>query len=71
MKHDMVWRDDEVQLLTGLAKVCDTIHAASDLVRSFVAIARVSNFILASTKCESQATFTKEMNGFAQGLMRN
>jgi len=73
IKNDMVRRDGEAQLLTELAKVCEPIHVASDLARSFITAVRERdmNMLTAWTESASQVTASKEMNGFAQGLVRN
>ena len=73
IKDDLVRRDGEAQLLTELANVCEPIHVASDLARSFITAVRERdiNMLTAWTESASQVTASKEMNGFAQGLMRN
>ena len=60
-------------MLTELTKVCEPIHVASDLARSFITAVRERDvpILTAWTESAYHATASKEMNGFAQDLVRN
>ena len=62
IKDDLVRRDGEAQLLTELANVCEPIHAASNLARTFITAVRERDvtMLTAWTESASQETSTKE-----------
>lgn len=63
----------ESGLLDELRKHCEPIRVASELARSFGQAVREGdiNALTAWTQRALQTTSPKEMNGFADGLMRN
>ncbi len=56
-----------------LRKICEPIRIASDLARSFGDVVRGRDVSALTTWTETamQSTSTKEMNRFAEGLIRN
>jgi len=73
IKDDLERRTGESDLLEELRKHCGPIGAASELARSFgeAVRGRDINALTAWTERALQTTSTKEMNGFAEGLIRN
>jgi hypothetical protein len=73
VKEDVQQRPGEFGLLTALLKACEPIRAACNMARSFGAAVRGRdiNALTLWTEHAMRSTSPKEMNGFADGLMRN
>ena len=73
IKDDMPRRPGETELLTELGKSCEPIRVGSELIRSFgkAVRGRDINLLTAWTQRATQTTSTRDMEGFAQGLLRN
>jgi transposase len=73
VKDDIQRRPGESGLLAALLKICHPIRAAGEMARSFGAAVRGRDIIAltAWTEHAIKSTSPKEMNGFADGLMRN
>jgi transposase len=69
----LLQRPGEAGLLAALLKACDPIRAAGELARSFGAAVRGRdiNALTAWTEHATHPKSPKEMNGFADELMRN
>lgn len=73
VKDDIIPHAGEQALIIELLKTCEPIRIASDLARSFGDVVRGRDVSALTTWTETaiQSTSTKEMNGFAEGLIRN
>ena len=73
IKDDIEHRTGESGLLDELRKHCEPIRVASELARSFGQAVRERdiNALTAWTQRALQTTSPREMNGFADGLIRN
>jgi transposase len=73
VKDDIIPRAGEQALTMELRNICEPIRVASDLARSFGGVVRGRDVSALTTWTETamQSTSTKEMNGFAEGLIRN
>ena len=73
LKDDIERRTGELDLVNELRRNCEPIRMASELARSFgkAVRGRDVNALTVWTECALQTTSTKEMNGFAQGMVRN
>ena len=73
LKDDIERRTGELDLLSELRRNCEPIRMASELARSFgeAVRGRDVNALTVWTERALQTTSTKEMNGFAQGMVRN
>jgi transposase len=73
LKDDIERRTGELDLLNELRRNCEPIRRASELARSFGEAVRGHDVdaLTVWTDCALQTTATKEMNGFAQGMIRN
>ena len=73
LKDDVERRTGELDLLDELRRNCEPIRRASELARSFGEAVRGHdvNALTVWTERALLTTSTKEMNGFAQGMVRN
>ena len=73
VKDDIERRAGESELLDELRKTCAPVGMASELARSFGAAVRARDLNAATvwTERARQATSPRDMNGFAEGLIRN
>ena len=73
VKDDMDLRAGESELVAELRKTSEPIRVGSELARSFRQVVRTRDVTALNAWIESalRATSPKEMNGFADGLVRN
>ena len=73
IQDDLDRREGESELLDELQRNCEPIRSAGNLARSFreAVRARDINGLTAWTQRATQQTIANEMNGFAEGLIRN
>ena len=73
IKDDMTRRAGETDLLAELAKNCEPIRVGSEQARSFGEAVRERdiNLLTAWTRRALETTSTRDMHGFAEGLLRN